>query len=366
MKRQSSTGMGSAESNIIRRRSRKWFLLLLIIPLIPALIAGGVFLRLSSKYNKDVYVSQEYVEGWDNIPDASVDIEVTQAPENYTIAEPTDIPDAPPQLKDIEGNNDPIILVDPIDPDVENILLIGIDAEDVENEGHRSDTMMIVSINKNDNTAKMVSVMRDIWVYYPNRNAWSKINASYAYGGPGQTVNIINSNFGLDIQEYIVIDFTSFRALVDLIGGVQIKLSEKEAEVVPDIAQSGTTTLNGKQALAYSRIRKIDSDFVRVERQRTVLVSIFKSMRKMDPSTQFDVVTKMLEYMRSNIPSKDITGRLMDLALQLDESLEQSTIPGKGMYTVHNESTWYMSLNWDKQNEALHDFLYGAVNGEKQ
>lgn len=364
MKTHSSTDIESNDTKVVRCRSRKWLLLLFIIPVIPGLIAGGFFWRLSSKYNRDVYVAQSYVAGWEDIPDASIDFEVTRAPENQTIPEPTDMPEAPPQLKDIEGNNDPIILVNTIDPNIENILLIGIDGKDVENEGSRSDTMMIVSINKKDNTAKMVSVMRDIWVYYPNLNAWGKINASYAYGGPGQTVNIINSNFNLDIKEYVVLDFTSFSALVDALGGVEVTLSAKEAAIVPEVNQAGTYTLNGKQALTYSRIRKIDSDFVRVERQRTVLMSIFRGMRQQDPGTQLQIATSMLDYMRSNIPANDITGRLMDLALQLDDALEQSTIPGKGMYTVHNDGTWYMSLNWDKQVDALHEFIYGGISEE--
>ena len=359
MRKQQPDSTFSPDQGQKPRRSRKWLLLLRIIPFVPAFVAGGVFLRLSSKYYNDVFVEQSYVSGWNDFSDASIDFEVTRAPENQTIPEPTDIPKAPPQLKDVEGTNDPIILVDTIDPNIENILLIGIDGEDVDNEGHRSDTMLIVSINKSDNTAKMVSVMRDIWVYFPNKNAWGKINASYAYGGPGQTVNIINSNLELDIKEYIVLDFTSFIELVDVVGGVEVTLSDKEASAVPGIDVSGTHTLNGDQAIAYSRLRKIDSDFVRVERQRAVLMSVFNQMRQKDPGSQIDIAMRMLDYMRSNIEAKHMTGRLMELALQLDESVEQTTIPENNMYTVHNDGVWYLSLNWDRQVESLHAFLYG-------
>ena len=201
--------------------------------------------------------------------------------------------------------------------------------------------------------------MRDIWVYFPNKNAWGKINASYAYGGPGQTVNIINSNLELDIKEYIVLDFTSFIELVNVVGGVEVTLSDKEASAVPGIDVSGTHTLNGDQAIAYSRLRKIDSDFVRVERQRAVLMSVFNQMRQKDPGSQIDIAMRMLDYMRSNIEAKHMTGRLMELALQLDESVEQTTIPENNMYTVHNDGVWYLSLNWDRQVESLHAFLYG-------
>jgi LCP family protein required for cell wall assembly len=206
---------------------------------------------------------------------------------------------------------------------------------------------------------KLVSIMRDIWTYFPNTNSWNKINASYAFGGPGQTVNIINESFDLDIREYIVMDFSGYKDIIDLLGGVTVKLSAQEASYVPGISGAGTYTLSGEQALAYSRIRKIDSDFVRVQRQRNVLLALFSSMRDQDPVTQYNLAVDALEFMRSNIPGEDITGRLLDLAVQIDTAIDQTTIPESGMYKVHDGETWYMSLNWESQKASLHEYLYG-------
>lgn len=352
-----ATTNSSAKSR--RFSPKKLWWLLVIIP-VSLLIAGGsLYAYYISRYSEDVYVDQSYVDSWEQLPSSTITPQPTTAPDAEQPPTPTGTPAEPPSLSDIDGKNDPIIRKDPIDPNIENLLIIGIDGTDAENEGHRSDTMLIVSINKSTKVLKLTSVMRDIWAYFPNRNSWDKINSSYAYGGPGQTVNIINESFSLDIQEYIVLDFTSFQELVDVLGGVSIEVTNEEASKIPDINSGGTYTLNGEQALAYSRLRKIDSDFVRVQRQRKVLLSIFASMRKEDPSTQLSIANSALEYLRSNIPASEITGRLLELALKIDSSVDQLTVPGSGMYKVHDEGIWYMSLNWDTQVDALQEFIYG-------
>ena len=346
---------------------RRGSLIFLLIPLVILIAGAAVFTRFYRQYKSNTFVEQSYVDSWDQLTDPNIPAltdssgsAVTPPPEATPLPTPTDIPLEPPNLNDVDIKNDPIIRKEPIDPDIENILVIGIDGADIDNEGHRSDTMLIVSINRKTREARLVSVMRDIWTYFPNRHSWNKINASYAFGGPGQTVNILNEGFGLDIQEYIVMDFSGYKEVIDILGGVTIKLSADEAGKVPGISGAGTYTLTGEQALAYSRIRKIDSDFVRVQRQRNVLLALFKEMREKDPVTQYNLAVDALEFMRSNIPATDITGRFLSLAVQIDSSMDQMTIPGKGMYKVHDGATWYMSIKWEEQTEALHEFLYGG------
>lgn len=347
-------------SQITHHRSRKKLLwLFAVIPVLLLFTAASLYGYYISKYQKQVYVDQSFVDSWDQLPDAASTPTATIAPDDVQPPTPTGIAVEPPTLDDVEGLNDPIIKKTPIDPNIENLLIIGIDGTDVENEGHRSDTMLIVSIHKSTGTVKLASVMRDIWAYYPNKNAWNKINASYAWGGPGQTVNIINENFDLDIQEYVVLDFSGFEDIVDMLGGLDLSLTDKEASKILGINSAGTYHLNGEQALAYSRTRKIDSDFVRVQRQRNVLMAIFAYIRGENPANQYNIAVDSLEYMRSNISGADITGRLFELALKIDSNIDQMTVPGTGMYTVHSEGTWYMSLDWDEQIEALHLFLYG-------
>ena len=360
------TGPRSANKAGSKHPRRKLLWLLAMVPVVIIIAAVSIYAHFQNTYKKQVFVEQSFVDSWDQLTDPNASVEtdpsgsvVTPDPSANQPPMPSDIPVEPPKLSDVDIKNDPIIKKERMDPDIENLLIIGIDGADIDNEGHRSDTMLIVSINKKTQSVKLVSIMRDIWTYFPNRYSWNKINASYAFGGPGQTVNIINEGFGLDVQQYVVMDFSGYRDIIDLLGGVTVKLTSQEASKVPGISGAGTYTLSGDQALAYSRIRKIDSDFVRVQRQRNVLLALFSSMRKQDPVTQYNLAVDALEYMRSNIPANDITGRFLDLVVQIDSSMDQMTIPETGMYTVHDEGTWYMSIKWEDQKESLHEFLYG-------
>lgn len=361
---------------------RKLLWLLAVIPAFLIILAASVYGYYMIRYTNKVSVDQSYVNSWNDLPSqttaaraapsgtvSSATSQVPTAADASQASSPSDISQAPSPtgvetgpatLADVDGHNDPIIRIDPIDPNIENILLIGIDGGDELNIGHRSDAMLICSINKEKNTVKLTSVMRDIWAYFPSRDAWDKINASYAYGGPGQTVNIVNYNFKLDIQKYVVTDFEGFRSIVNTIGGVWIEVTDKEAEKIPGLTSGGTYLLDGTQALIYSRIRYIDSDFSRVQRQRIVLLSIFAAFRGESAVKQMLAANELLGFIRSNIDASDAAGRLFGLALKIDGSIEQRSIPEAGMYTVHDAGTWYMSLDWEKQAASLHEFIYGT------
>lgn len=101
-----------------------------------------------------------------------------------------------------------------IDKDVVNIMLFGSDVREGERHG-RSDTMMILSYNRKLRTAKLVSLLRDTWIYIPNRDTWNRINTAYFFGGVGLAINTVNSNFGMDIQYYVKVDFDSLKEIVD-------------------------------------------------------------------------------------------------------------------------------------------------------
>ena len=351
-----------------RHKRRTLFWLIAVIPCLLLIIVGSVYTYCVIRYNAQVAVKQSYVNSWaDLYPQTTVTpsvLSATASPNAEAVVTPTIAEEADPgpaTLSDVDGKNDPIIKIDPIDPNIENILLIGIDGGDGLNIGHRSDTMCIVSINKTTNTVKLISIMRDVWAYFPNKDAWTKINASYAYGGPGQTVNIVNYNFGLDIQKYVVTDFEGFRGIIDTIGGIPIEVTDKEATQIPGLSAGGTYTLNGEQALIFARIRHIDSDFARVMRQRAVLLSIFSTLRGSTRVNQLRVANDSLAFMRSNIDSGEITGSLFSLALKVDSSIDQRTLPESGMYKIHESGTWYMEVNWDKQKASLHNFIYGET-----
>jgi len=275
----------------------------------------------------------------------------------------TTMPDLGPlNIANVDGINDPIDPVAQKDPNIENILLLGIDGGDGADIGHRSDCMCVLSINTKDNTIKLSSLMRDIKAYFPATGKWGKLNAAYQYGGPGQAVNVINYNFGLDIQKYLVLDFESFRATVDAIGGVDIEMTAKEAQTVygnPE-AQAGVVHVDGFVSLIFCRVRKLDSDFNRVARQRRFLIAVFKKLRTQDLVTQYTACHNMLSIMRTNMGADELTGHIYDFALNADQNVTEYTVPAADMYTSTSQGTYYIKLDWEAQVPALQAFIYGA------
>ena len=174
-----------------------------------------------------------------------------------------------------------------------NILLLGVDKE---HDGmQRSDTMIIASVG--GGSVKLTSLLRDTLVEIPGHGE-GRINTAYTLGGPELAVRTVNKNFGLNIMHYIVVDFASVVQFADAIGGVEIDITAAEMEQinvnVKDSARifkplgytcdelkvyGEDTHLNGLQALGYARIRKIDSDFVRASRQRTLMEAMMKKIK---------------------------------------------------------------------------------------
>ena len=145
------------------------------------------------------------------------------------------------------------------DKNVTNILLIGCDNRGTGASG-RSDTMIIFSIDKRNRKIKMVSLLRDLYVPINGRQD-NRLNAAYAYGGTKLLIDTIENNFKIKIDKYVRVSFQDFVNVVNRVGGVTVNLNEAEANIVK--TEPGLRRLNGKQALTYARIRKIDSDFGR-------------------------------------------------------------------------------------------------------
>ncbi len=203
---------------------------------------------------------------------------------------------------------------------VRNILLIGNDARD--GDSGRSDSMILLSINSNTNKMNLVSIMRDSYVDIPGYG-WDKLNAAYSIGGPELLMDTIQENFYVEINDYISINFTSFADIVDAVGGVEIEVNDDEADAINVLLDSyegvnlfgepkdsdylngaGTYKLNGKQALCYSRLRKVgNADFERTERQRKVLSGIMKNI---GPTSAFSMLGSAFPDLQTNMSGFDM------------------------------------------------------------
>lgn len=153
-----------------------------------------------------------------------------------------------------------------------NIALFGLDSRDQELSGTNSDTIMVVSIDRDSKEVKLVSVYRDSYqkIYSGKEPYYSKINAAYASGGPEGAINTLNQNFDLDIKDYVAVNFNGIATIIDLLGGIDVNITEDERGYIngyltetrkitgldaDDVYRNGQVHLNGLQATAYCRIR---------------------------------------------------------------------------------------------------------------
>lgn len=186
-----------------------------------------------------------------------------------------------------------------------NIALFGLDSRMDNFDDSRSDCIMIISINNKTNDVRIGSVYRDTYVDIQGHGL-DKITHAYAYGGAKLSMNTLNKNLDLDIKEFVTVNFETVKTVIDTIGGVEITVTDAESQSIPNISGAGTYNLNGTQALAYSRIRKIDTDYKRTERMRTVLNAVFEKLKKQSPAEILSFVDVILPHISTNIPKNEI------------------------------------------------------------
>ncbi len=164
-----------------------------------------------------------------------------------------------------------------MDDDLLNILLVGQDRRPGQGR-QRSDSMILCSINAKTKKISMISFLRDLYVQIPGYTD-NRLNAAYVFGGFPLLKDTLKTNFGVSVDGCFEVDFNGFTALIDEIGGVDINLTAAEAKVVGGGTKEGDNHLNGELALKYARIRKIDSDFQRTNRQRKVLLACYDKVK---------------------------------------------------------------------------------------
>ncbi len=195
-----------------------------------------------------------------------------------------------------------------------NILLVGVDAREGETES-RSDTMMLVTLDNKNGEIKLTSFLRDSYVEIAGRKKKEKLNAAYMRGGIQTLIDTLELNFKVSIPYYAVVDFVIFTTIVDELGGINVDVTEKESYYtyhsgkvgVPVRIEAGEDVLlNGEQALWYSRIRYLDSDFMRTQRQRKVISAIVEKTLQQDIMTMIGLAETIIPLVKTNLSSKEI------------------------------------------------------------
>lgn len=264
---------------------------------------------------------------------------------------------------------------------VRNILFIGSDKES--GGASRSDSMMICSINSGTGKITLVSILRDTHVDVPGYRE-SKINAAHSWGGPQLLIQTIEQNFGIKIDDYATVNFEMFQSLVDGIGGIYVDVSDAEAEHMnsyfglgegnkPDKVQGGENVyLNGYQALCYARIRKLDSDFYRTERQQKIIGAILENIKgQLNPVGIAELMATAKEvapYIETTLNEADIVSLLTSLGAcvlksggNTDEIMVSAQLPFEGTWWYSSE--WdgsSISIDFDENRRLLYQLLYEA------
>jgi len=212
-----------------------------------------------------------------------------------------------------------------------NILLIGQDRRWNESVG-RSDAMVLLTFNKNTNSIYMTSFLRDLYVQIPGYKD-NRINAAYPIGGMELLKETIYHNFGVPIDGCAAVDFFRFPEIVDMLGGLDLELTQAEADYLNENGNwglgpagsdwtltAGVNHMTGEQCLAYSRIRKIDSDFHRTSRQHNVLMALVGKVKDLSITDAMGLLDTFLPMVTTDMTNKEILTHVASLFPMLANS----------------------------------------------
>lgn len=274
-----------------------------------------------------------------------------------------------------EATLKPKVFDDTIEQKVVNILLIGEEA--ISDDVGRSDSMMIATLNTVEKSIKLTSLMRDIYVTIPGY-ADNKLNAAYHNGGGVLLAEVIEQNFGVEIDGYVRVDFSAFEDIVDKLNGVDIELTSQEAQYLNTTnyisnpanrnVVAGLQTLNGNQALGYCRVRYKSTsngesdDFGRTYRQRAVLKAIFDKYKSQNVVSMISIATDLLTYVTTNLSKSEILSYVTTAASFGTLELETFRVPMNNSYygdKINGKAV--LVIDFDENNASLRNFIYAGI-----
>lgn len=280
---------------------------------------------------------------------------------------------------------------------VVNILLVGIDTRDtgLDTGLQQGDVQLILSLNKDDGSVKLTSILRDLYVKIPGYKNKNRINVAYARGGGELAMRTVNNNFDMNIEYYATINFYGLASIIDAIGGIDIELTKKEATAINSYLRKhppkydntdgtarvelekvdGVQHLDGVQAVMYARVRSIDNDFARTARQRKLLeLLLSKIMQDMTVDKLMSLIETSMPYVETNMG----LNTMLELALGLMNSgiiqraqagetlIDQNRIPVDETWKYYKTEggASVVAFRTDKRKveniQTLHEFIYGT------
>lgn len=293
------------------------------------------------------------------------------------------------------------------DSEVLNILLIGADTRYNSNTGN-SDTIILLSIDTKNKKLKLLSFMRDTYVAIPGFED-NKLAASYSLGGHELTVRTIQANYGIRVDRYAVVDFNSFRNIIDTMGGLDIELSQEEVDYIDwqcwknhqvetrneldaysrtytpnaDGVEVTKVHLNGRQALWHARNRGEEGicsgdDYVRTQRQRNVISLMINDLKKSDVTTIMSILYEIGPMVTTNLKTSEITALAANIKTYLNYEIVSQSAPDRmtigtdyyysddGYHTPIYISGYQQSCivinDWEDFRTRIANYVFGTTN----
>lgn len=277
------------------------------------------------------------------------------------------------------------------DEHVLNILLFGQDYRENEEDYGRSDSMILLSIDTINKKIKLTSFQRDTYVVIPNYGE-NKINAAYSLGGEALSIATVESNFGPKVDYYATVDFSSFREIINILGGVDIELSLEEIKYINaqiDVNDQLDVTdfleydpnqetqmmhLDGYQALWYSRDRGEENlggnpeysfsgdDWDRTQRQRKLIQTVIDSLKNnASVGNLIEIVNKVGPYVTTNLKKSDLTFLVTNMPTFINYELVELTMPTQGNWRygrTDDGQSVIVITDWDQVRRDLAEFIY--------
>ncbi|MDO5378721.1 MAG: LCP family protein [Clostridia bacterium] len=274
----------------------------------------------------------------------------------------------------IEVADDDLSVTEGLDENVTNILLLGSDSRTENAENGRSDAIIVASIHRETGAIKLTSLYRDMWVTISGASFEDKLNTAYRYGGPNLAMKMVNEILELNITQYVVINFSGLSDMIDHAGGVTLELTSVECGAINRTVESekkpgetaarlsvqdGEHTLSGTQALAFARLRNIDSGFARDGRHRRLLIALADKIRTLSLLEQIDFVTTGLQYVTTNLSLAD-TLELSFIALRSGlQDIRQLELPSQGNYRYGSgDGPSRVIFDQTQVRDEAHAFIY--------
>ncbi len=241
-------------------------------------------------------------------------------------------------------------------------VIFGIDQD--EGDDGRSDCVLLCALS-DDGVVRLCSLARDTLVTLPETGKQTKLGHAYAKGGPELAMKTIQQNFGIEVDGYASINFTQMAKIVDLMGGVELQLTQKEWNYL-GLKQPylGRIKLDGQQALRYSRIRSIDSDEKRTARQRQVVSALLKNLSNVPRAQLPELILDGVKMCRTNVSLMTMMN-LGKQVLSLRDGIEtiSLSLPGDSVTAwggKRSDGIWYYVYDLKEASRVVGEFFYGS------